>query len=326
MKKITIFLSLVTLIATTLFSNPQKLFMLRDNGPLRKSNDSNGVEWYKSVRAGTELELLSSELVVKNLVTSSKTYENLSFYEVKYNDEVLYVQETDAEPSEKLSVIQSDTLLFTYPSLASFRNAILETGSFIIKGDVYSQLGSGISFRKIIFYDTINNIKRIRYVNQTDISDSEKDIKAVLLLENAKAENDDALKEEFLKNAISIKTTPLIRNYVITQIAKIYNNSSFPDELNIQLEEFSTYGYIKSTVSSYVNVYLIPGFSENVVGQFNAVLFPPVLVTLKTSRAVEFDGKKGNFYYVIECDDNLNTITGGLEGWIFEEYIRFVED
>ena len=107
MKKITIFLSLVTLIATTLFSNPQKLFMLRDNGPLRKSNDSNGVEWYKSVRAGTELELLSSELVVKNLVTSSKTYENLSFYEVKYNDEVLYVQETDAEPSEKLSVIQS---------------------------------------------------------------------------------------------------------------------------------------------------------------------------------------------------------------------------
>lgn len=326
MKKSTLFIFLITFISTTLFSNSLKLFMLRDNGPLRKANNSNGVEWSKSVRAGTELELLSSELVLKNLVTSNKIYENILFYKVQYKGEVFYVQETDAEPAEHLSVIQNDTLLFTYPSLSSFRNAILETGSFVIKENIYSQIGSGTAFRKIIFYDTIDNIKRIRYINQTDISDSDKDVKAIMLLENARTENDEALKNELLDNAISIKTTPLIRNYLTTQIAKIRNISFNSYESNIPLEEFSTFGYIKSTDDSNINVYLIPGISENVIGQFNADLFPIVLVTLKTARTVEFGEKKGYFYYVTECDNNCKVITGGLEGWIFEEYLQFLED
>ena len=126
MKKVTILFSLIVLFITNAFAAPSKIFMLRDNGPLRKDNGSNQVEWAETVKAGTELELASEEIVVKDLVTSSKTYKDVNFYEVKYNDKTYYVQESDAEPCESASVIQEDALLFSRPTLSSFRNAVLE--------------------------------------------------------------------------------------------------------------------------------------------------------------------------------------------------------
>ena len=50
MKKILIILISV-LFTADIFGASAKLLMLRDNGPLRIENDSNGVEWAETVRA-----------------------------------------------------------------------------------------------------------------------------------------------------------------------------------------------------------------------------------------------------------------------------------
>ena len=63
--KRTLILVISVLFTLNAFAASSKVVMLRDNGPLRKANDSNGVEWAETVTAGTELELESDEIVIK---------------------------------------------------------------------------------------------------------------------------------------------------------------------------------------------------------------------------------------------------------------------
>ncbi len=311
MKKISIAFCLVTLFTASLFSAPSKLFMLRDNGPLRKANDSNGVEWSDSVRAGTELELSSSELVVKDLVTSSKTYKDVNFYEVTYNGETYYVQESDAEISDKLSVIQKDTILYTHPSLSYFRNAILETGSLVIAGETSTQINQ--TFVQIIFYDTIDGIKRTRYVKQSDVSNSDKDVKAVILLENGRSAKDEELQKEFLNNAKSIKTSILIEGYITREINKILNISTFSDD---SIEQYEAYAVIYDPDGSKINVRSMPGTAGEVIGQIESADTPQIFVSLKTDTKDTINNVSDFWYYVTEEST-------GLEGWVFGGFIGF---
>ncbi len=311
MKKISIVFCLVTLFTASLFSAPSKLFMLRDNGPLRKANDSNGVEWSDSVRAGTELELSSSELVVKDLVTSSKTYKDVNFYEVTYNGETYYVQESDAEISDKLSVIQKDTILYTHPSLSYFRNAMLETGSLVIAGETSTQINQ--TFVQIIFYDTIDGIKRTRYVKQSDVSNSDKDVKAVILLENGRSAKDEELQKEFLNNAKSIKTSILIEGYITREINKILNISMFSDD---SIEQYEAYAFIYDPDGSKINVRSMPGTAGEVIGQIESADTPQIFVSLKTDTKDTINNISDFWYYVTEEST-------GLEGWVFGGFIGF---
>jgi hypothetical protein len=311
MKKITVALCLITLLTTSLFSAPAKLIMLRDNGPLRKANDSNGVEWAETVRAGTELELTNKDLVIKDLVTSSKTYKDVNFFEVKYNGETYYVQETDAEIADKLSVIQKDTVLYTHPSLSYFRNAMLETGSLVIAGDTYTQINQ--TFVKIIFYDTIDGIKRTRYVKQTDVSSSDKDVKAIILLENGRTAKSEELKKEFLNNAKSIKTSALIGDYIALEYNKILGLSSFSDD---SIESYEAYATVVSNDGSKINIRSMPGTVGEVVGQIESADNPVVRVSLKLNEKDSIDNVVDFWYYITQEET-------GLEGWIFGGFLEF---
>lgn len=311
MKKITITFCLITLFAASLFSAPSKLIMLRDNGPLRKANDSNGVEWAETVRAGTELDLSNKDIVIKDLVTSSKTYQDVKFYEVKYNGQIYYVQESDAEVADKLSVIQRDTILFTHPSLSYFRNAMLETGSLIIAGDSYTQLNQ--TFVKITFYDTIDGLKRTRFVKQDDISTSDKDVKAIILLENGRSTKDEELKKEFLNNAKSIKTSALISDYILSEYNKILNLSSFSDD---SIEPYSATATVVSDDGSKINIRSMPGTVGEVVGQIESADNPSVTVSLKLNQKDAIDNVVDFWYYVTQEET-------GLEGWIFGGFLEF---
>ena len=101
----------------------------------------------KLIVNGTELELESDEIVIKDLVTSSKTYSDVKFYKVKYNKNTYFVQESDVEICSSASVLQKDALLFTKPTLYSYRNAILERGTLIVTGDSVKQFNN--EFTKI---------------------------------------------------------------------------------------------------------------------------------------------------------------------------------
>ena len=311
MKKVTILFSLIVLFSTNVFSAPSKIFMLRDNGPLRKDNGSNQVEWAETVRAGTELELASEEIVIKDLVTSSKTYNDVKFFEVKYNGQTYYVQESDAEKSDKLSVLQVDSILFSRPTLSAFRNAMLEIGTFVIAGESYTQFNT--NFVKITFYDTNDGIKRTRYVNKANISTNEKDVKAIIMLENARATKDEDLKKEFLNNAKSMKTSMLIEAYISKEYNKILNVSLFSDDT---IETVSGKGYIHTEDGSKINVRDKPGTAGNVIGQIESANQPAVTAMMRTNITDEIDGETDFWYYIQEN-------TSGLEGWIFGAYILF---
>ena len=318
MKKILIVLISV-LLTTNMFAASSKLLMLRDDGPLRTENASNGVEWAETVRAGTELDLESSEIIIKDLVTSSKTYKDVKFYKVKYNKNIYFVQESDAEICSAPSVIQQDALLFTKPTLYSFRNAILETGTFVVTGDTVKEFNN--TFIKITFYDTNDGIKRSRYVYANTVSNSEKDVKAVLLLEKGKAAKNEDLQKEFLDNAKAMKTSNLIADYIAREVSKILNVSVFSDETIITIDGYSA--YVTTNDGSKVNVRSMPGTAGDIVGQFESASKPSVFVSMKTEETQEIDGIIESWYYVTELDPvTLETSPNGIEGWIFGGYLE----
>lgn len=321
MKKSLIILSTFLLIAANTFAASSKILMLRDNGPLRIANDSNGVEWSETVAAGTELELESKELVIKDLITSSKTYPDVKFFKVKYNKKTYYVQESDAEPCDSASVIQADALLFSKPTLSAFRNAVLETGTLVVVDNNDTVTEYNNKFVRISFYDTNDGLKRSRYVNADKISSSDKDVKAIIILEKARKSENEDLKKELLDNAASMKTTELISDYIKKETAKILNISTFSDDAIISIPEAWT-GYIFTNDGSKVNVRSLPGTAGEVIGQFNSEDYPTVLVTMKTEDTEEIDGKTESWYYVTEYDiDNFTVVADGIEGWVFGGFI-----
>ena len=318
MKKILVILISV-FVTANISAASAKLLMLRDNGPLRIENKSNGVEWAETVRAGTELDLESTEIVIKDLVTTSKTYNDVKFYKVQYNKKTYFVQESDAEICNSPSVIQKDALLFSRPTLYSFRNAILETGTFVVTGDTVKEFNN--SFVKITFYDTNDGIKRTRYVYSDTISNSDKDVKAILLLEKGKATDNEDLQKEFLDNAKAMKTSSLISSYISDEIAKIYNISLFSDDSILTIEPYTS--HVTTTDGSKVNVRSLPGTAGEVIGQFESANNPLVLVSMKTEDTQEIEGVKASWYYVTEIDeDTMESVSEGIEGWLFGGYLE----
>ena len=320
MKRILILL-IAVLFSLNAFAASSKVLMLRDNGPLRKANDSNGVEWAAAVRAGTELELESSEIVIKDLVTSSKTYSDVKFYKVKYNSKTYFVQESDVEICDSASVLQKNTLLFSKPTLYSFRNAILETGTFVVKGETVKQFNN--DFTKITFYDTKDSVKRSRYVFSNAVSSFDKDVKAVLLLEKGKATDNEDLRKEFLDNAKAMETSELIGSYIFSEISKIYNVSQDSDDSFVAEDIDSYTTNVTTDDGSKVNVRSLPGTAGEVTGQFESVNRPLVRVSMKTKETQEIDGVTSSWYYVTEMDeDTMDVVEGGIEGWVFGGFLE----
>ncbi len=318
MKKTGILICAAALLSSQLFAE-SKAFMLRNNGPLRKANDTNGVEWAEAVPAGTELALESSEIVKKDLITSSKTYPDVSFYKVKYKKETYFVQESDVEIGESLSVLQADSVLFTKPTLSSFRNAILETGTLVVAGESASQLNK--TFVKISFYDTNDGLKRVRYVDSNNISSSDRDVKAVILLETARATKNEDLQKELIDNVKQLKKSALIEDYIAKETAKILNVSTFSDDSIMQIDSYIA--YITTSDSSKVNVRSLPGTAGDVIAQFESVSNPAVMVSMKTEETEEIEGIKESWYYVTELDsETLEQKSGGIEGWVFGGFIK----
>ena len=201
--------------------------------------------------------------------------------------------------------------MFTRPTLSSFRNARLETGTFVVTGETYNQFNT--DFIAITFYDTNDGIKRTRYVSKLNVSTNDKDVKAIMLLENAKATKDEDLKKEFLNNAKSMKTSMFIEAYISKEYNKILNVSSFSDDT---IESISGEGHLYTEDGSRINVRDKPGTAGKVIGQLESANQPYVTALMRTNVTDEIDGETDFWYYVKDE-------SSGLEGWIFGAYILF---
>ena len=186
---------------------------------------------------------------------------------------------------------------------------MLETGTFVVAGDTTKEMN--ITYRQIIFYDTNEGVKRTRYVNSENISSSDKDVKAVILLETARATQNEELQKELLNNAKSIKTSILIEGYITREINKILNISTFSDD---SIEQYEAYAVIYDSDGSKINVRSMPGTAGEVVGQIESADSPDVYVSLRTDSTDTIDGITDYWYYVTEPET-------GLEGWVFGGFV-----
>lgn len=200
--------------------------MLRDDGPLRVESETNVVSWSTTVPAGTVLTLAESGVVTKDLKTSAGITKDVDFYHVTYNSKDYYVAAYEVVESNSPAVIWEDATLYTKPCIADFRNAILEIATIVVPMGTVTD--NGITFTEVRFYDTTSGsaVVKTRYVLSSKISNNSKDVKAVQMLEKAKAETDQELKMLLLSNALAIEMSPRISLYIDSESYEMMNGTS----------------------------------------------------------------------------------------------------
>lgn len=319
MKKGILSILAAAIFCSGIFASPSKVIMLRENGPLRVEEGSNGVKWSKTVNAGTELDLVSDKIIKKNLVTTDKTYPDVDFYTVKYKDEKYYVQVSEVAVADSPAVICEDAVLFTRPNLATFRNALLEAGTIVAVGKKVNSCG--IDFAEVSFFDSNDGIKRTRYVEYGKLSESDKDVKAILMVQTALQIKDKDLMNETLNNARRINTSEQVSYYIEDLIAEKLGLSSFSlDEIEHLQEPFSA--FISTKDGAKVNVRDNPGTKGIVTGQFESVSEPEVFVAMKTTRKETIEGITDYWYWVSDVDSAESDGEDGLSGWVFGGYLK----
>ncbi len=223
MKKLIIF-TIFSFLSLALFAK-SKGYMLRDNGALRVDNGKGGVEYSTDVPAGTELEVLSDEPVVFDLVTKSETYPKLKFYQVSYEKKTYYVRESEMALGSQLSVILDDTTIFTKPQISSFINAVLERGTLVVVGSQTKSIGA-YTFTEVQYYSTSASVVRTRYILNDKISTNKNDVTAVKIVDKVSSiSNSDKVKEKAMKmelfnNAMKLDTSYQISDYISEEYQK----------------------------------------------------------------------------------------------------------
>ena len=316
MKKTFIFILSTFILCSQIFAEPLKVIMLRDNGPLRVEEGNSGVKWAQTISAGTELELVSEKTVTKNLITTDKTYPDVDFYIVKYKDNKYYVQVSEVGLAPNAAVMCQESVLFTKPSLAYFRNAILEPGTIVAVGKRVKV--DDLNFAEVSFFDTNDGIKRTRYVMANAVSENEKDVKAILMVQAALAIKDETLRNETLNNAQRIKTTDYVTEYIESLIDEKLGLTSYSEDDIIEVNEYTA--KVTTKDGAKVNVRSTPGTKGNIVGKLDSTGKTKVIVTLKTTTTEKIEGITDSWYYVTEIDsDGFEKDT---KGWVFGGYLK----
>lgn len=222
MKK-TVLISILVLFCLIGACAESSVVMLRNNGPLRIADDKGGVTWSITVPEGTVLPLAEKEPVTKDLVTSSGTTPNVSFYHVSYKSKEYYAAASEVVVSDTPSILWEDAVLYTKPCLSDFRNAYLEFGTMVVTGN--QTVDNGISFTEVFFYDTTSGagVVKTRYVLSSKISNNAKDVKALQMLAKADEETDRDLKLELMSNALSLEMSTRIRDYLEEKAEEMFS-------------------------------------------------------------------------------------------------------
>jgi len=308
MKKVLISIFLCVL-SISVFA--QSVIVLKDNATLRTDNGKGGTVYAMEVPSGIKMELLSPAPVKKDLVTSKETTPDISFYHVKYQGKEYYIRENEATIGSTVGVIIENSVLFTYPTLDSFRNAYLEPGTIISCGEIVSLNGfsNDIWFMEIEFYDTTAWTKRTRYILREGYSTNSADIDAIQLVQKVLTLSDKNLQKQLLNDAMSLNVCTEVLNIIKETEQEIFG-PSFTENDIIDLDS-PLEGYAVTADAARINVRSFPGIGE-VVGQIETNT--PILVVGKTTKTQTIEGLTAEWYKITVMDDTQ------LTGWIFGGY------
>ena len=282
-------------------------YMLRDNGPLRTDNGNGGVEWSITVPEGTELELLSETVEIKDLVMSKSTEKDCKFYKVKYSDKIYYALESEVAVGTQFGYIVDDATLFAKPAISSFRNAYLEFGTFVVVGEKTQNMG--FNFVEIKFFDTDEKLAKSRYVQENKITTQKEDIETLQLITRAVSENDEEFKKELLSMARNKMSSTIIHSYAEQMYNKILGLSSFSDDdISVLSEELS--GVI---ISDDVRYRSLPGTSGDVLGKFNTD--DAGTISLMTNGKETIDEMEDYWYFFTKNETEES-------GWVYGGFIE----
>lgn len=304
MKKVLISIFLCVL-SISVFA--QSVIVLKDNASLRTDNGKGGTVYAMEILSGIKMELLSPEPVKKDLVTSKEITPDISFYHVKYQGKEYYIRESEATVGSSVGVIIENSVLFTYPTLDSFRNAYLEPGTIISCGKTVES--KGLSFMEIEFYDTTAWTKRTRYILKEGYSSNSADIDAVQLVQKVLTLSDKNLQKQLLNDAMSLNVCTEVLNIIKETEQEIFG-PSFTENDIIDLDS-PLEGYAVTADAARINVRSFPGIGE-VVGQIETNT--PILVVGKTTKTQTIEGLTAEWYKITVMDDTQ------LTGWIFGGY------
>lgn len=304
MKKVLISIFLCVL-SISVFA--QSVIVLKDNASLRTDNGKGGTVYAMEILSGIKMELLSPEPVKKDLVTSKEITPDISFYHVKYQGKEYYIRESEATVGSSVGVIIENSVLFTYPTLDSFRNAYLEPGTIISCGKTVES--KGLSFMEIEFYDTTAWTKRTRYILKEGYSTNSADIDAIQLVQKVLTLSDKNLQKQLLNDAMSLNVCTEVLNIIKETEQEIFGPSF--TENDIVVLDSPLEGYAVTADAARINVRSFPGIGE-VVGQIETNT--PILVVGKTTKTQTIEGLTAEWYKITVMDDTQ------LTGWIFGGY------
>lgn len=196
--------------------------VLQNNATLWEKNESGVMAWGKtsaSVPAGTILEA-DEDIVVATLKTSTKTYDNVEFYNVTYDGKSLYIQANRFSLGNGISIVTANSTLYTKAAVNTFRNAYLEPGTIVVNfGSYQTPL---CNFAKIEFFDEQAYTVRTRFIKASNISSDKSDLKAVQILNKLPEAKDADIKKELIKSAASLNVSEGIKNLVDLKYNEIY--------------------------------------------------------------------------------------------------------
>lgn len=304
MKKVLISIFLCVL-SISVFA--QSVIVLKDNASLRTDNGKGGTVYAMEILSGIKMELLSPAPVKKDLVTSKEITPDISFYHVKYQGKEYYIRESEATVGSSVGVIIENSVLFTYPTLDSFRNAYLEPGTIISCGKTVES--KGLSFMEIEFYDTTAWTKRTRYILKEGYSTNSADIDAIQLVQKVLTLSDKNLQKQLLNDAMSLNVCTEVWNIINETEQEIFG-PSFTENDILDLDS-PLEGYAVTEDASRINVRSFPVTGE-VVGQIETNT--PILVVGKTTKTQTIEGLTAEWYKITVMDDTQ------LTGWIFGGY------
>lgn len=306
MKKLIAYISFA-LLAASAFAKTTG-FMLRPNGPLREDKGKGGVEWATTVPEGTELTIEDENPVLLTLITEKERFDNIKFYKVSYDKKTYYARESEVALGKSVTVILSDTTLFSKPAISSFLNAQIEKASLVVAGE--KSKTADIDFTEIQYWSGSASEIRKRYVFSEKVSENKKDLEAVrvvdtaLALKNKDSEKERAMKQELFKNAKKLNTSDEITEYVQAEYDKIFGR--------VDLESFLT-GKIKSADGSKVNVRKAPVDGEIVAQREKGDEIPDFCA--RSASKSSYDGITDYWYAYESGEDGLYWIFGGYIEW-----------
>ena len=308
MKKILAFISVAVLTLASVCAK-ESVVVLRAKSALYEAMDSQTVRFSEGIPAGTILEKQSNDVVNMDIFSQGKKGSGIDFYAVSYEGKDYFIPESDSVAigsAKNVAILTKDSVLFTNPHPAFFKNSWLPTGTIVVILDTPNK-----TFTEVMFFNAKDDVRNSQYVQTSKLSKNTNDIKAIQLLEKARTTEDKEQQKILLDEASKAVSSGSgkLTGYVNSEVNIVLGVSSFSDDDIVQVDEFIARIYTAD--GAKVNLRSLPGTAGDKVAQVENGW--ECNVTLATESKETIEDIRASWYYVSN---------GDTEGWVFGGYLK----